>query len=144
VPEFSISPVPAAVTRELRQAVLRPNLTVAELESHEPAGAVAIGAFDADRLVSVGLIGEEGGEGSWRVRGMATVPAARGRGAGSAVLGALVEHALSRGATRVWCNARVPARSLYERAGFHVASAEFDVDDIGPHYVMELIPAGSR
>lgn len=69
---------------------------------------------------------------------MATAAHARGRGAGAAVLDALVRHAAARGATRVWCNARTPARSLYERAGFTVVSDEFELPEIGPHFVMEL------
>jgi uncharacterized protein (TIGR02453 family) len=69
---------------------------------------------------------------------MATAPHARGRGAGTAVLDALVRHAAGRGATSVWANARTPAVSLYERAGFTVASAEFELPDIGPHVRVEL------
>jgi predicted GNAT family N-acyltransferase len=42
----------------------------------------------------------------------------------------------------VWCNARTPARSLYERAGFTVASDEFELPEIGPHLVMELAAMG--
>lgn len=118
--------------------MLRPHQTAEELATHEPRGAVAIGAFDGGELVAVGLVGADGGPGSWRVRGMATAPHARGRGAGTAVLAALVGHALAQGATRIWCNARTPARSLYERAGFEVASEEFDLPEIGPHLVMEL------
>jgi ribosomal protein S18 acetylase RimI-like enzyme len=68
---------------------------------------------------------------------MATAPSARRSGAGSAVLDALVAYAIARGASRVWCNARTPARSLYERAGFCVVSEEFELPDIGPHFVME-------
>ena len=56
---------------------------------------------------------------------------------GAAVLEALVEHALQRGATRIWCNARTPARSLDQRAGFQVVSDEFELPEIGPHVVME-------
>src|SRR5436305_15206434 len=78
-------------TRALRRDVLRPYMSVEELATHEPPGAVAFGAFDGDELVAVGLIGPEGERGDWRVRGMATRPAARGRGAGTAVLQALVQ-----------------------------------------------------
>ena len=49
-----------------------------------------------------------------------------------------MQHAIAHGATRVWCNARTPALSLYERAGFVVASDEFEPPGIGPHYRMEL------
>ena len=85
----------------------------------------------------MGLIGPQGAPGSWRVRGMATAPHARGRGAGTAVLGALLDHAAAEGAARVWCNVRIGARSLYERAGFHVSSEEFALPETGPHLVME-------
>ena len=129
--------VSLAETRPLRQAVLRPHQTVDEMETDEPAGAFAAGAFDGDVLIAVGLAGEDGEPGAWRVRGMATAPDARRKGAGTAVLDALVAHAIANGATRVWCNARTPARSLYERAGFRVVSEEFEIPEIGPHFVME-------
>jgi predicted GNAT family N-acyltransferase len=44
----------------------------------------------------------------------------------------------------VWCNARTPARTFYERAGFVVASEEFEPRDIGPHFRMELALAAPR
>jgi ribosomal protein S18 acetylase RimI-like enzyme len=68
---------------------------------------------------------------------MASAPAHRGRGAGAAVLALLLDHARGAGAERIWCNARVPAISLYERAGLWVASDVFEIDPIGPHVVME-------
>jgi ribosomal protein S18 acetylase RimI-like enzyme len=68
---------------------------------------------------------------------MAAAPDVRGRGAGTAVLAALVEHAVAHGATRIWCNARTAAISLYERAGFAVVSEQFEVPHIGPHVRME-------
>jgi predicted GNAT family N-acyltransferase len=52
------------------------------------------------------------------------------------VLGALIEHAAAQGATRIWCNARIPAVSLYARAGFEVESEEFEIPGIGSHVVM--------
>ncbi len=109
---------------------------MADLALHEPPEAFAAGAFEGEELVAVGLIGPEGRPGEWRVRGMATLPAFRGRGAGSAVLNALLEHARAGGATAVWANVRTPARTLYERAGFIVISDEFELPQIGPHVVM--------
>jgi GNAT superfamily N-acetyltransferase len=134
---FAVRAVDVALTRELRQAVLRPHLDVAQMTASEPPGAFAVGAFDGDRLVAVGLIGIDGGE-RWRIRGMATDPSDRGRGAGGMVLDALIAHARAHGATRIWCNARVPARRSYERAGFGCVSAAFELHRIGPHVVMEL------
>jgi len=137
VAQLTVRPVPLEQTRALRQAVLRPYMTVEEMAGHEPAGSFAAGAVEGDELVAVGLVGREGDPGAWRVRGMATAPDARGRGAGTAVLDALVRHAADEGATSVWCNARTRAIPLYERARFNVVSDVFEPPDIGPHVRME-------
>jgi aryl-alcohol dehydrogenase-like predicted oxidoreductase/GNAT superfamily N-acetyltransferase len=143
VPEIIVRPVTAAETRALRHAVLRPHESIEAVAGHEAPGVFAVGAFDGEELLAVGLIAPDGEPGGWRVRGMATVPRARGRGTGSAVLGALMRHALAAGAQRIWCNARTPARSLYQRAGFGLGSEEFDIPGIGPHVMMELRTRGA-
>jgi GNAT superfamily N-acetyltransferase len=144
VKDLDVRELPIAETRPLRQAVLRPHQSESDLAAHEAGDAFAVGTFVDGQLVAVGFVVPEGGPGAWRVRGMATEPEARGQGAGAAVLDALVRHALDSGAQRIWCNARVRARSLYERGGFVVASDEFDLPEIGPHYVMELIRPQQR
>jgi GNAT superfamily N-acetyltransferase len=135
---ITVRDVDPAQTRPLRQEVLRPHESLEELASHEPPGVHAVAAFEGDELIACGFVCPDGEAGAWRVRGMATRPEARGRGAGSAILDKLVDHARAHGATRVWCNARTPAISLYARAGFAVTSDEFEIAEIGPHVVMEL------
>ena len=127
--------MPVESTRALRQQVLRPHQTLSEMASHEPPDALAVGAFEGDQLVAVGLIGPEGEPGQWRVRGMATLPEFRGRGAGAAVLASLLEHGRAHGGSVSWANVRTAARTLYERAGFVAASDEFELPEIGPHVV---------
>jgi ribosomal protein S18 acetylase RimI-like enzyme len=99
------------------------------------AGHVAL-RDESGEVVAVGSVVPEGA--GWRVRGMATAPAARGRGLGAQALRELLEHARAQGASLVWCNAREPAVGLYERAGFVVVGEPFDVPGIGPHRRMEL------
>jgi GNAT superfamily N-acetyltransferase len=89
-------------------------------------------------LLGVGFVAPAGEPGEWRVRGMAVVPSERGRGAGAAILDALIRHARGCGARAVWANVRTPARSLYERAGMRVVSDEFELPQIGPHVVMRM------
>jgi GNAT superfamily N-acetyltransferase len=132
---LTVGPIGLEQTRALRHRVLRPHQRIDELVAHESPGAFAVGAFEGDDLVAVGFVTADGDR--WRVRGMATEPEHRGRGAGARVLQALVAHAFAEGAAVVWANVRTPARSLYERAGFVVVSDEFVLDDIGPHVVME-------
>ncbi len=126
-------------TRVLRQSILRPHESLAQLAAGEPAEVFAAGVLDDDGTpLAVGFIAPDGPPGSWRVRAMATVAAARGQGHGAAVLERLLLHARERCATRVWCNARAPARAFYERAGFHATSQEFEIAPIGSHFVMEV------
>jgi GNAT superfamily N-acetyltransferase len=105
--------------------------------------AFAVGAFENEELVAVGFVVPEGGPGAWRVRGMATLPHARGRGAGTAVLDTLLRHAEANGAERVWATVRIPARTLYERAGFAAVAEVYDVPEIGPHVRMERAVSSS-
>jgi GNAT superfamily N-acetyltransferase len=118
--------------------VLRPHLTVEEMAESEPRDALAVGAFIDGRLVAVGLVGPEGEPGAWRVRGMATAPESRGRGAGTAVLAALVDHARVHGGRQVWASVRTPAHGLYERAGFEADSDVYELPHIGPHVLMRM------
>jgi ribosomal protein S18 acetylase RimI-like enzyme len=143
VSDLTVRPIPIERTRPLRQAILRPHQTLEELATHEPPGAFALGAFEQQQLVSVGFVAQDGEPGAWRIRGMATVPEARSRGAGGAILRALIEHAIAHGATRIWCNARLAALSLYQRAGMRVASEAFDEPKIGRHVVMERVVSAS-
>ena len=69
----------------------------------------------------------------WHLRQMATDPAHRGRGAGSAVLQAVIAYVDER-AGMLWCNARVPAIPFYERHGFAgVGDIHPDGDPPIPH-----------
>jgi len=119
---FSCGAVPLAQTRQLRQTVLRPHETLEQLAAHEPVGAFAVGAFDGEEFDRRSALSRptrarrSGACAAW------TAPHARGRGAGTLVLEALLRHAdNARGAAHL-CNARTPARSLYERAGLSVVS----------------------
>jgi GNAT superfamily N-acetyltransferase len=73
---------------------------------------------------------------SWRLRGMATRAELRGQGIGSAVLERAIAHVAEHGGGLLWCNARIPALSLYLRAGFREAGDPWEDPEIGPHVVM--------
>ena len=136
--------VDAAAGRPLRMAVLRP---------HEPPERRMYAREDDAATLHVAAVGDDGSvlavgsamsephprqphEGDWRVRGMATVAELRGQGLGAIVLERLEREARRRGARRFWCNARSGARCFYERAGYGVEGERFEIDEIGPHYLM--------
>jgi len=146
-----VARVDVAVLRPLRQRVLRPHQTLAEQvfdgDDDPLAGHFAAFADDGDdRPIGIASItpephpsGAPAAAVDFRVRGMATDPErGRGTGAGGALLLACLDHARAHGATRVWCNARTPARGFYERYGFVAEGEEFELPRIGPHHVMSL------
>ena len=150
--EVVIRPIEAEASRPIRHEVLRRGLPFGQtaLEGDDDPDTFHAGAFVDGELVAVGRVSREPPPGSddagaWRLRGMATLEAYRGRGLGRAILDACLEHAAARGGREVWCNARVRARPFYERAGFRAEGEVFDVADIGPHVRMRrgLEPGGA-
>lgn len=139
--DVRIRPAAAHETHALRQAVLRP---------HQPVSAMA---YDGDALPDAGHFVAEQGEdvigiasispeagdfdaSAWRLRGMAVVPEAGGRGIGGLLLNVAMDHAEGHGGSLVWCNARTPAERFYERHGFTRHGEIFEIEGIGPHVVM--------
>jgi GNAT superfamily N-acetyltransferase len=149
-----IRPIPAADTRPLRQAVLRPGKTLEELVypgDDDPRG-VHLGAYDdAGRLVGIASVFPDVAPhhlagtipnaafdpgAAFRLRGMATLPEVRGAGHGRQLLEACFDHVREQGGTYLWCNARVNAAGFYEAMGLKAFGDAFEIDLIGPHYVM--------
>ena len=140
-----IRAITAAETYPLRQQILRPHQTLAEVgfDGDDDPSAAHFGAFAGEVLVGIASVLEQArpgaappAEGVWRVRGMATLPEVRGGGYGAKLLDACLEHARAHGGTTAWCNARVPAVDFYSRAGFRAEGGVFELPDIGPHVVM--------
>lgn len=140
---MSVRSISAGQTRRLRHVLLRPDQP---WEDTDYAGdtdplTLHVGSFDGDDLVAVASVYHEAPAGehdthAWRLRGMATVPHAGGRGHASAALRAVVGHVARLGGTRLWCNARTPAVGFYARHGFTRVGEEFTIPPIGPHVVM--------
>jgi GNAT superfamily N-acetyltransferase len=144
---FQIRRVEAAETFPLRHRVLRPH------ERHDalaPGGAGASETFHFAAMEDGTAIGSAAvtrepppwapdHPSAWRLRGMATADNRRREGIGAAVLEAVVEHVRRNGGGLLWCNARAPAVSFYERAGFKTRGEGWVDPIIGPHVAMELI-----
>lgn len=151
---MTVRRVPASVVHPVRTKVLRPGWPPASAvyaDVDDRPGTVHVAAFDGDAVAAVGTAFAEAPPSAvraelpaaayapgaaWRLRGMASTGAARGRGFGRAVLDEVVAAAREAGATVLWCNARLGAVPFYERQGLATAGAEFDIPEIGPHYVM--------
>ena len=154
--------VAAHIVRPLRRAVLRPGRAEDEsaypadddpdtahvaartgrLDDSGPADSSPVPSTESVEVIAVGTVLREAPpweptrSDGWRVRGMATRPDARRRGVGGTILEALLDHVAAQGGGLVWCNARVAALRLYQRAGFAIRGPEFDLPGIGPHHHM--------
>ena len=114
------------------------------MEGDGDPAVLHVGAYDAaGRLVACGNTRPDlppfpcaQSDAAWRVRGMATADDVRGRGAGAAVLAALLGLSRERGGRLLWCNARTPAQAFYERAGLRTWGEPWLDPAIGPHVVM--------
>jgi predicted GNAT family N-acyltransferase len=125
----------------LRQAVLRPGRPVEESSfapDMDPA-TVHLAAVDATGAVlgcATWFPEPWQGAPAWRLRGMATAPAARGTGLGGRLLEEGLALARDAGVGLVWCNARTLAVGFYRRYGFETVGEEFESGYGIPHFVM--------
>lgn len=73
-----------------------------------------------------------------RIRGMAVLPEHRNKGLGRALVNAGLDIARSQSPppALAWCNARTTACAYYTKLGFTPRGDEFEIEGIGPHYVM--------
>jgi GNAT superfamily N-acetyltransferase len=151
--ELIVRAVDAAAVRPLRSLVLRPGQPPEALvyEHDDHPLTLHAAAFEGDEIVGIATVYPEippqaqrgqipdsayGAGASFRLRGMASHPRVRGRGAGRAVLERCFEHIRAHDAAYLWCNARLGALGFYEGMGFETVGDEFDIPGIGPHYVM--------
>ena len=142
-PQWPTTPVTAAAVRALRSAVLRPAqpAEAAVFAGDDEPDTLHLAVFDGADIVAVASVLREAppqrpSADSWRIRGMASTPTLRGQGIGTAMLARCERHAREHGGTLLWCNARVRARSLYERAGMTVVGEPFEIPPIGEHVLM--------
>tara|TARA_R110002072_G_scaffold150953_7_gene299952 strand:+ start:7934 stop:8395 length:462 start_codon:yes stop_codon:yes gene_type:complete len=145
-----IREITAAQTRPVRQRVLRPHQHPDELvyPGDDADDSFHLGAYQGNEPIStlVAILSmyrapkPESITPAWRIRGMASIPEARGSGLGRL----LVEHAREKvwaiDRAPIWCNARESAFGFYHKLGFEIEGGVFEIEGIGPHAVMVLEP----
>ncbi len=127
----------------IRNEVLREGkLTLDECRfpTDQLTGAFHLGYYAGEELACIASFhpqnyGEFTGAG-YQLRGMATLEKYRGRGFGNQLLNFAIVYLRGQKKNYMWCNARKKALPFYLNMGFEVISAEFEVPDIGPHYVL--------
>ncbi len=138
LPPWHIAPVPPARTRALRRLVFGAPAGGRYCDDPGPDGLHLAALDQAGKVIASGAIERSADAAGWRVRAMAVNPAWRGRGVGAALLAALVDHARARGATHIWCHARVTVEDFYRAAGWVRSGSPFPVPGAPEHVRMEL------
>ncbi len=132
--------ISAQDARPIRHAVLRPAQPAERLIYPGDDTAIHLGIRTNETLVAVASIYSEPIPGTtdpaWRIRGMATLPEHRGEGHARRLVEAGLTRARQIHPGPAWCNARTTAAGYYERLGFNPLGEEFEIPDIGPHFVM--------
>ena len=135
--------VTAAEALPLRHAVLRAGRPIksAMFAGDDAPTTRHFAAFQNGQLLSIASIyraemPEHRGHSAMQLRGMATAPAARGKGFGKALVAACIAFARDNGIRLLWCNARKEAAGFYKKLGFEIVGKEFDIPDVGPHFRM--------
>ena len=127
----------------MRHTVLRPHQKPEELifRGDDATEGLHVGAFEDGKLVGIASVAREPFPGepqldAWRLRGMATLPEARRKGYGAALVRALIAHVAAHGGNLIWCHGRTSALPFYRALGFREHGEEFDVPVTGPHFVL--------
>jgi len=125
----------------LRHAVLRPGrpLEAARYAEDDDPATIHLGAFVDGRAIGCATLLKKPfrGETAWQLRGMATSPAHRRQGVGSAMIRCMIETLIATDPhTLIWCNARLIAIDFYRRQRFETVTGTFRVPDVGPHVRM--------
>ncbi len=136
--------IPFELTLGLRSKILRNGLPAQEciFPTDQVQGAFHLAYYEGEEITCIASFfpknhGERK-ELGYQLRGMATDDQFKGKGYGTKLVQFAVEYIEKTNAAYIWCNARASAVPFYQKLGFELASNEFEIAGIGPHYEMIL------
>lgn len=139
MPEITTRAIPVALTYDLRDRVLNQGKQAVKPGDDAP-DTLHVAAYDEDgQIVGIASIYHEPPPDSdnpdaWRLRGMATLPAVRGRGYGAHALQHCIDHVAAQGGNLIWCNVRENAVGFYRHMGFQVHDTPYELPGHGKRY----------
>ncbi|OGT29879.1 MAG: hypothetical protein A3E87_09045 [Gammaproteobacteria bacterium RIFCSPHIGHO2_12_FULL_35_23] len=142
---IKITQIKTAETYPIRQVILRPgrSLSTCYFAGDEEKYTFHFGAFDSQILVGICSIYKKAplsqtGSQYWQIRGMAVLSHYQGKNVGTKLLNHAMQFIITAYEKKpaFWCNARIAAVNLYLRSGFQIIDEQFEIPDVGPHYLM--------
>ena len=128
-------------TYNIRQSVLRDNIPLPyKFDGDLDKDTFHMGAFENKKLIAVSSfmkVSNANFKGTqYQLRGMATLTKHQGLNAGKLMLQQTFLMLKNMKVDVLWCNARLNAINFYEKQGFVIFGSQFNVDYIGPHFIM--------
>ncbi len=138
---FQVREISASQAYDIRKDVLRRNIALTEkIKGDFDDTTIHLGVFINNVLVSVATFLQNDYELfnglQYRLAGMATRDDFQKQGLGRQLILKSEKILKDKKATIVWCNARVVALDFYRKLGFVTKGDEFDIPQIGRHYIM--------
>ena len=139
--KMKIEEITAEQTYGLRKKELRKNMSLSsKFRGDLDADTFHLGLFINNEIVSIVSFmrsdHKEFTEKQFQLRGMATKENYQGKGFGKMLITKSEELLKEKEVIIVWCNARIVALDFYKKQGFKIIGKEFDIPQIGGHFVM--------
>jgi GNAT superfamily N-acetyltransferase len=134
--EITIEQIRPELTWKLRRDVMYQDKNIPDMRMEEDNVGYHFAAFKDNYIVGVVSLFHEGTD--FQFRKFAVAAEEQGKGTGTILLNYVLDFALTMGAKRIWCNARITAIGFYERFGLVQTGKTYS--NIGIDYeVMEKI-----
>lgn len=75
-------------------------------------------------------------ENQYQIRGMAVLSEFQKKGFGEALLEYCENEIRLKSGNLIWFNARETAIGFYEKSGYEILGDQFEIPDVGPHYIL--------
>ena len=136
-----IKKIKAEDTYPIRLKVLRKNIPLPyKFNGDFDKDTFHLGAFENGKLIAISsymkVLNANLKDTNYQLRGMATLTAHQGSGAGKLMMHEAFNIFQSLKINYIWCNARLIAVNFYKKQGFEIIGENFDVKYIGDHYMM--------
>ncbi|MGB3776459.1 MAG: GNAT family N-acetyltransferase [Leeuwenhoekiella sp.] len=134
--------IDAKETYAIRHEVLRPGRPLEEriFAGDDEYTTFHLGVYEEENLVGIASFVVDENRfftgSQYRLRGMAVLPAYRGKDYGKKLIAEGEKILRERGVTVLWFNAREIAVGFYEKLDFKIVGEPFEIPTVGLHYVM--------
>ena len=140
---YFIKKITALDTYPVRHLALRAGKPIesCHFEGDELPSTHHFGCFLDNQLIGVVSLFEAEnlnlGEGkSFQIRGMAVLDSHQKQGVGETLVHKAEDFCRNENATLIWFNARTSAVGFYKKMGFEIVGSEFEIKEVGPHFLM--------